>query len=185
MAILNCIIPSTDSLQPKKKRKLSTRPSTEYLLVEVQNEVSTYFKLLNLTDYDKNAHEKKYAPYKQGGRERDNSTRYSFWPSNRSNLPLLYVSAHAILLGPGSSISCERLNSAALLLITVLRNRLKDNNKENLLLAKRAAREWDFDSEELIADLADSNDISFFTNDDDDNSSRGDMNDSSCDIQYD
>ena len=63
------------------------------------------------------------------------------------------------------------MNIEALLLITVLRDRLKDNNKENLLLAKRAAREWDFDSEELIADLADSNDISFFTNDDDDNSS--------------
>lgn len=124
----------------KRRRRKSGIVSDNILLEAVNGELKFYFELLGLRIYNAAAYEKKFAPFKLGGEERDNISRYSFWPSHSKELPLLYVAAHEVLCGPGSSVSCERLNSAVLLTITLLRNRLNGINKEILFLAKEKRR---------------------------------------------
>lgn len=85
--------------------------------------------------------------------------------STKSSMPLLFVTAHTILSAPGSAVSCGRLNSSALRILTLLRNRLKDSNKESLALTMRCMRPWINDNSNHNQADVDFNDSSF-TNDD-------------------
>lgn len=157
-AILRCILDDDENYDsmPSKRRKVDKSVvSTAMLQSVVKNEVKIYFLTFNLHKFNKYRHEKTYAPLSFGVVERGDISRYALWPANAREMPALYVGAHEILMGPheilmgpGSSISCERMNPAALLLINVLRNRFSDGNKENVLLAKREARDWSFEEEE-------------------------------------
>lgn len=138
---------------PKRPKigKAKTHPPTRKELYDLVNfELKKLFLALMINDFNKLKHDKLYAPKQFGGKDRDSLDRYTFWPAHKDEIPLLYVAAHAILAGSGLSVSCERLNSATLRVITLLRNRLKDENKESLLLAMRAATNWD----DLVADNA-------------------------------
>lgn len=61
--------------------------------------------------------------------------RHAFWPSQQSKYPHLFAVARILLLGPSNSMFCERMNSIARLVLTHLRSRLTDENKEHAILA--------------------------------------------------
>ena len=134
----------TDEEPPTKRSKVRRNHVTAaHLLNVVRSEVLQLFQALNLKNFGDKKHNEMFAPKAFGDKEHDNVTRYAFWLKHMSRMPLLYVAAYEILAGPGSSVSCKRLNSAALRVITLLRNRLKDGNKENLLLVLRVSPKWD------------------------------------------
>lgn len=85
---------------------------------------------------------KNFAQVKLGVRERDYILHYSFWPNNKSHFRLFHVAIHEVWMGPELSVSCQQLSSVGLLLLKLLMNHLHDSNRENLLLAKRAALEY-------------------------------------------
>ena len=96
----------------------------------------------------------RYRPVQLGGTTDGDIRRHAYWPSNKRQHPLLFIVAHQILLAPGHSMSCERLNSAAVRVFTVLRNRLGNKSLENLLLALRLLRKRLLDAtDEQIADI--------------------------------
>jgi hypothetical protein len=61
--------------------------------------------------------------------------RHAFWPAQQSKYPHLFAVARILLLGPSNSMFCERMNSIARLVLTHLRSRLTDENKEHAILA--------------------------------------------------
>ncbi len=103
--------------------------------------------------------------------DKGNRLRYRFWPSQRSNMPLLFEVAWTFLAGfPAASTLNERMHSVAGRIVSKMRSSMKPDSIERLTLAfyflkdaatktqERIASTLLLDNPELI-DLADLDDL--------------------------